>query len=259
MEKQLKTLNKFNLFMGGLHALQAVLLIILSDPNKGIFPLLTNYIKFDPITKITQNMTAKIGDIQVAYLMIGFFALSALFHFIIATVGRQSYETNLSKGINKLRWIEYSLSASVMMISIGFLSGIFDLSTLFMIFILDAIMNLMGYVMEKTNSGIIKAGKKIDWLSYWIGCLAGITPWIVFAIYVWGITKYSNAQIPSFVYGIYITIFFFFNTFSINMALQYLGIGKWKDYLFGEKMYIILSLVAKSLLAWQVFFGALAR
>jgi len=100
---------------------------------------------------------------------------------------------------------------------------------------------------------------KQDWLSYWIGCLAGLTPWIVFGIYVWGISEYGDGKIPDFVYGIYVTIFLFFNSFAINMALQYKQVGPWKDYLFGEKVYIILSLVAKSLLAWQIYFGALVR
>jgi hypothetical protein len=41
------------------------------------------------------------------------------------------------------------------------------------------------------------------------------------------------------------------------MVLQYKKVWKWKDYLFGEKVYMILSLVAKSALAWQVFAGTL--
>jgi hypothetical protein len=42
------------------------------------------------------------------------------------------------------------------------------------------------------------------------------------------------------------------------MFLQYKKVGRWKDYLFGERMYIILSLTAKTLLAWQIFAGTLA-
>jgi hypothetical protein len=34
-------------------------------------------------------------------------------------------------------------------------------------------------------------------------------------------------------------------------------VGPWRDYLFGEKVYIILSLTAKALLAWQVFANVL--
>jgi len=41
------------------------------------------------------------------------------------------------------------------------------------------------------------------------------------------------------------------------MILQYRKVGRWSDYLYGERAYIILSLVAKSLLAWQVYAGTL--
>lgn len=62
---------------------------------------------------------------------------------------------------------------------------------------------------------------------------------------------------PTFVYAIIITIFVFFNCFALNQWLQYRGIGKWKDYVHGEVVYIVLSLVAKSLLAWQIFANTL--
>jgi hypothetical protein len=59
------------------------------------------------------------------------------------------------------------------------------------------------------------------------------------------------------VYGIIISLFVFFNTFAINQVLQYRQVGKWRDYLYGERVYITLSLVAKTALAWQVFSGAI--
>ena len=62
-------------------------------------------------------------------------------------------------------------------------------------------------------------------------------------------------QIPGFVYGILFGYFFFFNTFPVNMFLQYARVGRWRDYRFGEKGYIILSLASKSLLTWLVFGG----
>jgi hypothetical protein len=140
-----------------------------------------------------------------------------------------------------------------MMIAIGFLSGIYDLASLVMIFSLDAVMNLMGLAMEVHNSKVTK----VNWLTFVIGSIAGIVPWIVFAIYVYAAGVYGGGNIPSFVYWIYVSIFVFFNSFAVNMVLQYKKVGPWKDYLFGERVYIILSLVAKSLLAWQVFAGTL--
>jgi hypothetical protein len=42
------------------------------------------------------------------------------------------------------------------------------------------------------------------------------------------------------------------------MFLQYKKVGPWKDYLFGERVYIILSLAAKTALAWMIYAGTLA-
>jgi hypothetical protein len=50
----------------------------------------------------------------------------------------------------------------------------------------------------------------------------------------------------------------FFNIFALSQWLQYRRLGRWRDYIFGERVYILLSLTAKSALAWQVFAGTLA-
>jgi Heliorhodopsin len=46
--------------------------------------------------------------------------------------------------------------------------------------------------------------------------------------------------------------------FALNQWLQYRAVGRWRDYLFAERLNILLSLTAKSALAWQVFAGTLA-
>ena len=253
MESKLKSLNRFNFVMAFLHFAQAIAVMIISDPKKGIVPITINYLKFDTTTRILLPATQKIGEANLAWFIVIFFMLSSLAHLFIATVYRKKYEANLQLGINKVRWFEYALSASVMMIAISFLSGIYDLSSLIMIFSLDALMNLLGLAMEVHNH----SNAKVSWLTYVLGCIAGIIPWIVFGIYVYGASKYGGGNIPNFVYWIYVSIFIFFNSFAINMILQYKKTGKWADYLYGEKVYIILSLVAKSLLAWQVFAGIL--
>jgi hypothetical protein len=253
IEKKLKGLNRFNFFMSFMHFIQAMLVWFLSSPDKGKMPINLNFLQFDPVQSQLLPATEELTQINLAWLVIAFFLLSSLAHLFIATVYRGKYEENLKKGINKVRWFEYSLSASVMMVAISLLSGIYDLSSLLMIFALDAVMNLLGLAMEKTNQDT----KKTDWLTFIIGCVAGIVPWVVFGIYVYASEVYGTGNIPTFVYWIYGSIFVFFNTFAINMFLQYKKVGPWKDYLYGEKVYIILSLVAKSLLAWQVFGGTL--
>jgi len=81
-------------------------------------------------------------------------------------------------------------------------------------------------------------------------------PWVVIRIYLFGAGSGVGGP-PGFVYGIFGSIFLFFNVFTINMVLQYKKVRPWLDYLFGERVYILLSLCSKSVLAWQVFAGTL--
>ena len=244
-------LHKFNLIMSPVFAVQAVVMLLLAKSYS--LPVTTTYLTFNASTGHLDTASRNLFSVNLAYLIVAFLLMSALAHLLIATVYRKNYERDLRKGINKARWVEYAFSASTMMVGIAFLSGIYDLSSLLMIFALIAGMNMMGLVMELWN----QTTKQTVWLGFVIGCLADIVPWLVFAIYVWGAGIYGSQGVPGFVYGIYISIFIFFNCFAVNMILQYKKVGPWKNYLFGERAYIILSLVAKSALAWQVFAGTL--
>lgn len=243
-------LKKLNLIAGFLHLIQGVAVLLLSKSLA--IPVSGSYLFFNDSSQALEPASATLFNVQLPLLVALFFFLSAFFHFYIATTYNKKYEADLKTGINKARWIEYSISASVMMLAIAMLVGIYDLGSLLMLFSLTSVMNLMGLVMEVHN----QTTKKTDWLSYYIGCFAGAIPWVVIALTLWlGAAKGSPA--PTFVYWIFVSIFVFFSCFAVNMVLQYKKIGKWSNYLYGERAYIILSLVAKSLLAWQVFGGTL--
>lgn len=253
----IKSLVRFNLIMAAFHAAQALLVLILSDPAQGVWTVTGNYVTLAPTsttdTPVLESATTGLFDLNLAYIVAAFFLMSSAAHLIVATVYKKRYAADLKVGVNKIRWIEYALSASTMMVGIGLLSGITDLSTLLMMFALTAIMNLTGLAMEVYNQG----KDKPNWLAYNIGVLAGLIPWVVIGIYFWTTTSYGTGTIPTFVYFIYGSIFLFFNCFALNMVLQYEKVGKWKNYLYGERAYIILSFFAKTALAWQVFAGTL--
>lgn len=252
-----KSLVKFNAIMAVLHAVQAFAVWILSDPDRGVWQITGNYLTLSPSSTAEKpelvTATQGLFEVNLAYIVVAFFVMSAVAHATVATIYRRRYEADLQLGINKVRWIEYALSASTMMVGIGLLSGIYDLSTLLMMFGLTAVMNLTGLAMEVYN----QKRDKVSWLAYNIGVLAGLLPWAVIALYFWAGNRYGVGDPPTFVYYIYASIFFFFNCFAVNMILQYKKVGKWRDYLYGERTYIILSLAAKSALAWQVFAGTL--
>ncbi len=250
-EPRFRRLKTYNILMGFLHLAQGIAVVWLS--NGFSVPVTTNFLKFDALTRTLNIATKEVFDLRFSYWVAAFFFLSALFHLVIGTGYYQTYARNLTKHINKARWVEYSLSASLMIVLIGALSGIYDASTLLLMFGLTAVMNLCGLVMERQNHD----SQQVDWTSFWVGSLAGILPWLAILIYFLGAASEPNSAIPTFVYWIYASIFTFFMIFAVNMWLQYKRVGPWKDYLFGERMYILLSLIAKSLLAWQIFAGTL--
>jgi hypothetical protein len=141
-----------------------------------------------------------------------------------------------------------------MIVLIGMLVGMYDVPSLILLFSLNAMMNLFGLLMEVHN----QTTERTNWLSYVFGTIAGIVPWITIVMYLVGAAQSVDTSPPDFVYAIIASIFVFFNVFAVNMLLQYKKVGPWKNYLFGERMYIVLSLVAKTALAWQIFAGTLA-
>lgn len=179
-----------------------------------------------------------------------FSALSALFHFlVISPWGRPRYLTELAHRRNRFRWVEYSLSASLMIVLIAGITGITDVAALIALFGVNASMILFGWLMETTT----EPGATATWTPFVFGSIAGAVPWIAVFVYLVG----AGDGTPTFVYGIFVSIFVLFNCFAVNQWLQYRAVGRWHDYLYGERVYIVLSLVAKSLLAWQIFVNVL--
>ena len=240
-------LKNFNLVMGFLHMFQGALMLVLWPSYDA--PIYTNFFGMEngaPI--VIEDLLVKI---PFAPLVASFLFVSAIAHFSLSTFANKWYVKNLSKGMNPARWMEYSISSSIMIVLIAFLVGINELSSLILIFTLNATMNLFGWMMELHN----QTTGKTDWTAYIFGCIAGFVPWLVLGIYFFGAILQSTDAVPTFVYAIFFVLAAFFNVFAINMVLQYRKKGRWADYLYGERVYIILSLTAKSALAWMVFGG----
>lgn len=239
-------LRTYNWVMGGLHFLQAVLVVVLATDFT--LPVFASYLEGPPGTPAAAP--TELFDVSIAWGVAAFLFLSALFHFIVASVGSSRYRDQLSRGQNQFRWIEYSLSSSIMIILIAMLTGISDVAALVALFGVNAGMIFFGSVQERYEA----PGGSL-W-PFWLGCVLGVVPWIAIGIYL--VSPGSDAQPPGFVYGIFVSLFVFFNVFAITQWLQYRQVGRWRNYLTGERTYILLSLLAKSALAWQVFGGTLA-
>ncbi|MBU1145166.1 MAG: heliorhodopsin HeR [Firmicutes bacterium] len=261
MDLTFQKLRRFNMIMGALHLIQGILMLFLASTviqKIGEFqPIITqNFLQFNTITQSLELASKELFQLPFGILVAMFLLLSAVAHALISIPNKlnKKYNSDLQKGINQFRWFEYALSSSIMIVLIATLFGIYDIASLILIFIVNASMNLFGLVMEQLNAKRAQ-NEKINWGPFIWGAIAGIAPWIVILLYMFGNANFG--QVPWFVWAIVGTYFVAFNSFPVNMVLQYKKIGKWKNYLYGERAYIVLSLVAKSLLAWLVLFGAM--
>jgi hypothetical protein len=251
-EAQFSRLRIYNVFMGLLHLAQAVFIYLLS--NDFTLPVTTSFLTYNESLGKLWPLTDTLVNLPLGIMVAVFLLISALAHFTVSAPGVFGwYVRNLKRGINYARWYEYAFSASLMIVLIGMLCGVYDLGALIMAFVLTGVMNLCGLLMEVHNQDVVKT----SWSAYVVGCIAGIAPWVAIAIYFFGSLAQAEGGVPTFVYAILPTLFVFFFSFALNMVLQYKEAGPWRDYLFGERVYILLSLIAKSALAWQVFAGTL--
>jgi uncharacterized membrane protein len=250
----MRNLRLWNSAAAVLHLVQAVVLFVLTEDTViGIDVARFGYVEE---TMSVEPILVSGIEIPLTRLVVLFVGISALAHILIVTVFWSGYKRNLKQGVNPYRWYEYSVSASVMIVLIALSTGITSVGALLGIFALTAVMNLMGLVMERENDVTSDSRlRMINWRPFWIGSIAGLVPWIIIGISLITGIMAADGQVPDWVIWAFVSIFIFFNSFAVNMWLQYQEIGPWDDYLFGEKMYVVLSLVAKSALAWQVYFG----
>jgi len=256
-----KYLKRFNTAAGILHLVQGIIMLVLGLQLEWSRDIYTFYMKLNIVSTDTTTVITAVPNPQVFFsigylgaILAAFPLISAIAHFSIAYPKNKSYNEYLKNGMNPYRWYEYSFSSSIMIVLIALFLGVWDFWSLVMIFVLNAMMIMFGYLMEVVN----QKTEKNSWSAFILGTISGGTPWVVLYAYFIAAVRSTGLNPPTFVYMILFIYFFLFNIFAINMVLQYKGVGRWRDYLYGERFYIILSFVAKTILSWLVFVGIFA-
>jgi Heliorhodopsin len=243
-------LRRLNLLVGCAHAAQAIVLLALAAAVS--LPVTASFLTGPPGAGANDN--ASLGSLRIDWLVAAFLLLAAIDHLTLcAGPPRRWYEANVARGINPARWCEYSLSASLMVVLIAMLAGVTDLVALIALFGANAAMILFGLVQEQRNLD----RDTVDWRPFTYGCIVGAVPWIAITAQL-AIAASEGNGVPGFVIAIFLTLLLLFNSFAVNMWLQYRRRGRWAHPAFAERVYLVLSLIAKSALAWQVYAGALA-
>lgn len=250
-------LKKWNVILAFLHAAQGVLILALS--REVTVPVTTNYLTTDTLGSQAVGYTVwspaarLLADVNLAYLVAALFFIAAIAHLIFATVYRAKYEADLSVGVNRARWIEYVLGGGLLLVFVALINGVSDISTLIAIFALAEALALFSLLLESHR----ELGKKHPRVVNKMAFVLAITPWLITAIYLFGAQAYGNQALPAYIYWVDAVVFVGFMSVGLNMLFNEQNRGRWADYFYTERAYMIISLAAKSALAWLVFFGTL--
>ena len=244
--RRYRRLRAFNVAAFVVLALEGLYMLVAS--NTLALPVTASFLRDDPVRVTRPALPETVFSLRIGPAVALFLLLAAIDHALVAAPRvHRWYERCLDRRVNYARWIEYSVSASLMIVLIGLFVGIRDLAAVVAMFAANAAMILFGLLMERQQ----RPGRA-DWSAFWFGSLIGIVPWALIVVYV-----AQPPSVPGFVYAITIAQFLLFSSFAVNIALQYAQVGWWRDYIHGEVTFIALSITAKSLLAWLIFANVL--
>lgn len=214
-----------------------------------------------------------LGDFNPIWMIPFFTGLAALDHlvsYIYAYLYPESAKHWLFViGSNPFRWMEYSISASIMAIAISILAGIKDIHLWFLIFMMHAVGMFLGFAIEivpktdrkTTSDGDIEmvpgslpiSYNSIRKLLFGVASVSIFTPWLVICCYFFYAVTKSADNVPDFVYAAFLGTLLLFITFGVNSFLH--NILGYYDFPTAEIVYIILSFTSKTFLAADVFGG----
>jgi hypothetical protein len=258
MKKPLPTLYTWNKWLAVLYGVQGIALLVASVTKTA--PVTAAYLTSNTFASETAGHTVlatamrHIMDVNLAWLLAGIFFVVALVHALAATVYRTRQDAELAIGTNKLRWVEAAVSSGLTVVAVALIAGISDAGLLFAFLVLAAGMHLTGWLIETYR---LKGTRRAQWLLYALAGGAGLAPWLVIGGSLLAGLYYGAVHVPAYVYGVYCSMLVLAVAFAANLFLQYKGRGKWADYMFGERVYMILNVVAKTVLAWLVFAAVL--
>lgn len=252
---EMSRLQRWNLWLAGIFAIIGLLVWLLSSTKT--LPVQASYPTPDTVaSEITGNIvwsaaSRHLFDVDIAQLLAAACFIVAIGHLVAATIYRQQYEAGLKKRLNKVRWVAYGLSGGLAMVVVALLAGIAELSVLVLLFLLTALMCLLGLALELQN----QAQRAPKLLLYVAGGVIGIVSWLVIASSVWAVTVFGSGSIAGFVYWIFGTMIVMHVLFAYTLYRTVKpGSG---DYIRTERQYMLLGAITTLLLVVQVFRGVL--
>lgn len=190
-------------------------------------------------------------DIQMRWVLVVILVLSAVVPALYQFYLKKRYEQGIKNKSLTLRWIDMAITAALMVEVIALLSGIQDLMILKIIGGVVVISCLLGWLAEKQYAEL----KKPVWTTYILSLILGVLPWLLIITSAIATPFYSSVRAPWYLYALYAVSLITFIAVYLNQYRFFKKVGQWKDYLFVERNYLLISLFSKITFALVLIIG----
>ncbi len=250
----LAVLRTWNVVAAIVLLVQAIAILILNNTTS--LPVNAHYLAKDELASrtaghmILAQAVHHLFDVRMSWLLAAFLAVAGVLYALFATVLRPRYEALVVKRANGWRWGANAVSVGLMFAALLMVNGMYDAASLLMLLGLVAVIQLLGYMSEVLAAQASRA----KWWAYAAMFAAGTVVWLTIVGYVKDAVIYGNG-LPHYVYWLDGSVLIVALLLAANKFLVVQGRGKWADYVYGERLFTLLLVVAMSAVAWQVFFG----
>ena len=190
-------------------------------------------------------------DVPLRVLVSIVMAISAAGMLLMATRLKAANERAVKNNIVPVRWIYFAITVALMTEVVALLSGIQDLLVLKLIAGVVVAAKLLDWHSEQMNKG----AKRPAWFTFGISALLNALPWLVILVSAVGTTVFGMERLAWYVYALYAVVIASMIALALNMRNQFKRSGKWKDYAFADRNYLLIDLLSKSAFAIILIVG----
>jgi len=192
-----------------------------------------------------------LGSYELFATLVPFPFITGVFHLLAAYNVDNYYYNVLNIGVNRMRWIEYTITNGLMTWSLCVLAGAGSILIPITCVLLNVTMQSYGWFHEKRNHRVIYQVRSL------VPLLIGFIPWFG----IWAVVfTYYGANMSTMVLSdgfAVIGTFIWSLTFVLPLLWRYQKENTVENNYQMEVAYIILSLTAKLWLDWTVVIGNL--
>jgi H+/Cl- antiporter ClcA len=259
-------LGKINLFFSYLHIISAFVLAILFYLHRNTIKLDTGLYNYQ-VTGVLNNgedvtlSTKKefsVSTQTIEILLVLMFCVSGFFHLFYYTNGfyTKSYLKDVRSGYNRFRWLEFSLTAAIIIFILSLLSGNRDLNSIISTTVLASLAMGIGFFVERSKR---KEDKTIGIIIIF-GVLATIFA-LLYSSLVKNSDEYTDngGDYPDWAIGVLVGMGVWIFGLVLITVISVGAYGQIDyDFTLYEKLYTLFSYITKAYMGYYMTYGILA-